>query len=172
MTIKTLRYWDANCCHGYLWNQADRQEACERVLADADAGNAIVVISAWTIAEVLHVKGDKRSFPKESTDKIRKFFRRSCFEVAQLDRMTAELAQDIFWEHDIMPRDALHIATALMAGVNFLETYEKRLIDMSRKLGGDPQLVVQLPGEDIERAMKEKAAKKLQGDLGFGSFAS
>ena len=149
MASKLRRYWDSACCFGYLWDQAGRADDCERVLKDAEEGNCEIVISALTIAEVLHIKGDKRMFPKSSGEKIRGFFRRTIFTVSDVDRFIAERAQDLFWEHDIMPKDAIHIATAIDAGVRYLETFDGSLIGKSRLVGGDPQLVIQIPGADL-----------------------
>lgn len=158
MRSKLRRYWDSACCFGYLQNQADRAEACERVLRDAERGNCEIVISALTIAEVLHLKGDKRAFPASSRERIRGFFRRDCFVVADVDRFIAEAAQEIFWTHDIQPKDAVHLATALTANVHFFETYDGHLIGKSRLLGGDPQLVVHEPGTDL--VAREAAASR------------
>ena len=80
--------------------------------------------------------------------------------MADVDRFIAEKAQEIFWEHGVMPKDAVHIATALAAGAHYLETFDGVLLDKSRKLGGDPQLVVQHPGEDLILAAPEAASKR------------
>lgn len=54
---KIRRYWDAVCCFGYLANQAGRREACERVIKEAQSGSCEILISALTMAEVLHLTG-------------------------------------------------------------------------------------------------------------------
>ena len=174
MANKLRRYWDTACCFGYLSNQADRADKCERVFKDANAGKCEIIVSALTIAEVLHFKGANRPFPTEMRHKIRDFFKRSIFVVADVDRFIAEAAQDCFWDHDIMPKDAIHVATALAVGAHYLETFDGTLIGKSRQLGGDPQLVIQSPGEDLFAAdLKALAAKKAsEGDSLFGSPAS
>lgn len=149
MASKLRRYWDSDCCFGYLWNQGDRQAACDRVLVEAEEGRCEVMISALTIAEVLHLRGDKREFRKESKDLIRNFFRRSYIVIADVDRFIAERAQDAFWDHNIQPKDAIHLATSLAHNAYYLETYDKLLLNLSRKVGGDPQLVTQNPGADL-----------------------
>lgn len=149
MGNKLRRCWDAPCCFGYLANQAGRAGECERVLRQAEEGDCEIIISALTIAEVLHLKGEKRGVPKESREKVRAFFRRSCFIVADVDRYIAEQAQEVFWEHGILPKDAIHVATALAVNANYLETFDAGLLKKSRQLGGDPRLVVQTPGADL-----------------------
>ncbi len=166
MASKIRRYWDSDCCFGWLTDQAGRKAQCDRVIVDAEVGNCEIVLSSWNFVEVLHFKGAKRPFPKDDTDKIRKFFNRSCFIVANVDKEIAELAQDLFWQHDIMPDDAIHIATALYSHANYYETYENSLLDKSKKLGGDPLLILQNPGADlIEAEKRAKAQLQLPGPL-------
>lgn len=160
MAIKPRRCWDTACAFGYLADQSGRAEQCQRVIDDAESGHSDIVISALTIAEVLHLKGEKRGLPSETRDRIRSFFRRSCFTVADVDRFIAEHAQDLYWEHQVMPKDAIHVATAIAAGAHYLETFDGVLLKKSRQLGGDPQLVVQNPGEDIVKAAAAVASKR------------
>jgi predicted nucleic acid-binding protein len=165
MANKIRRYWYSSCCFGFLLNQANRADKCGPILLDAEVGNCEIVISAWTMAEVLHKKGDKRPFPQESRELLRLFFNRSCFIVAEMDRFIAEAAQDVFWEHDILPKDAVHVATALVANANYLETFDGGLIAKSKLLGGEPLLVIQEPGDDRLKAEAKKAEKKSQIEL-------
>jgi predicted nucleic acid-binding protein len=170
MAIKARRYWDSVCVFGFLHDQAGRKSECERVLKDCDAGGSEVVMSALTLAEVLHLKGVKRDFPREMKETIRLFFKDPRFLVVDVDRFIAENAQDIFWQHNIMPKDAIHIATALASNAHFLETFDEPLIAKSRQLGGDPQLVVHTPGADLFTKDADKEAKgmlelPLQGPL-------
>lgn len=161
MANRIRRYWDSACCFGYLFNQDNRAEKCERILVDAEVGNSELIISALTLAELLHPKGGKRPFPKESRDRIRGFFNRSCFIIANVDKFMAEAAQDVFWEHDIMPKDAIHIATALAVNATYLETFDGGLLGKSKRLGGDPVLIIQQPGADLDEA----ATRQTQIDL-------
>ena len=121
MAIKTRRYWDTVCVIGFLANQDGRALQCGRALKDCDDGGSEIVISALTVAEVLHLKGIPRPFPREMRDKIRLFFKDPRFIIANVDPFIAERAQDLFWEHDIMPKDAIHVATALTSSAHFLE---------------------------------------------------
>jgi hypothetical protein len=61
----------------------------------------------------------------------------------------------------------------LASGAHYLETFDGPRVSKSRQLGGDPQLVIQEPGEDLRRAAAEKTAKKLSGgDLFSGPLSS
>jgi predicted nucleic acid-binding protein len=157
MASKIRRAWDSCCCFGHLRNQDGRAEACDRVLRDAAEGGSEILISSLAIAEVLHLKG-ARPIPREMRETIRKFFQRSYFVVADVDRQTAELAQDLFWDRGVRPKDAVHVATAILHGAQYLETFDDGLLTLSRQVGGDPQLVIQKAGVDLV----EKAAKKEQ----------
>lgn len=156
MASNLRRYWDSACCFGFLADQEGRRAACERVLDDAKAGGCEIVISGITIAEVLHLPGQGRTFPRRSRDLIRDFFKQSLFVFADVDRFIAERAADMYWDHGIGAKDALHVATALASEAHYLETFDGPLIGKSRQLGGDPQLVIQEPGADlIAKALAE-----------------
>lgn len=154
MMSKLRRCWDADSCFGYLSNQGDHQQECARVLTSAEEGNCEIVVSALALAEVLYLKGDgSTKLFKESRDKIREFFRRSCFVVVDVDRFVAEQAQELFWTHNgpngLMPKDAVHLATALQTNSTYLETFDGCLLGLSSKVGGNPALLVQRPGHDL-----------------------
>lgn len=166
MANKLRRYWDSACCFGYLNDQAGRAKECERVIKEAEVGACEILVSAFTLAEVLYLKGPNGgAFPKESRDKIRNFFRRSYIVVADVDRFVSERAQDVFWDYNVKPKDAIHVATSLIHAAHYLETYDEPLIGLSRKLGGDPQLVVQLPGADLDAKQEAKQKGLIQPTL-------
>jgi predicted nucleic acid-binding protein len=150
MANKLRRCWDSDCCFGFLANQSGRAEECAKVIEEAEAGRCEILISALAIAEVLHLRG-KHDLPKKSRDTIRAFFRRGIFVVADVDRGVAERAQDIFWDFQVLPKDAVHLATALAHNAHYLETYDGVLLGKSRLVGGDPQLVIQHPGKDLQQ---------------------
>ena len=77
-----------------------------------------------------------RKLPKERKEAVRGFFKRSSVVVRQLDRRTAEVAQDIVWDHGIKPKDAVHVATAILAGAPFLDTFDDDLIGHSGTIAG------------------------------------
>jgi predicted nucleic acid-binding protein len=67
---------------------------------------------------------DHEHLPKERSDVVRAFFRNSSIIVPQLDRSTAELAQDVVWDHGVTPKDAIHVASAIQSGVSRLDTFD------------------------------------------------
>lgn len=100
---------------------------CMGTLQAAEAGEVRLVVSALAIAEVLMLKGHP-VIPSERSQMVRDFFRKSWISVRQVDRTIAELAQDFVWDHEISPKDAIHVATAIHLGVPFLDTFDGPLI--------------------------------------------
>jgi predicted nucleic acid-binding protein len=125
------RYWDACAFLGWLRSEDDKWEGCRRVLDAAERGDVLIVTSALTIAEVLHTKGKER-IPAEHQEKVEAFFRHEYIVVRTLERGTAEFARRLVWAHGIEPKDAVHVATALVAkGVDRMHTTDGTLIKKS-----------------------------------------
>ncbi len=92
------------------------------------------------------------------------FFKNEYIAVQNVTREVAELARDLVWEKKIKPKDAVHVASAIVAEVAFFETYDKPLIRKSGKVGGliirepPPRKQPQLPfGEPNAARSKAKA---------------
>jgi predicted nucleic acid-binding protein len=128
-------YWDSDCCLGWLQDEVDKAEVCKPVLDEAEAGRLRIVTSALTIAEVLALRGRPR-LPDERRQAVEGFFRRSFFAVRSITRRDAERARDLVWEHGGAPKDPLHVATALQAGVNAFHTFDAELIRKSGAVAG------------------------------------
>lgn len=140
----TLRYWDADAFLGWLRAEPDKEEGCRAVIAEAQADKLKIVTSTLTLAEVLWLKGNA-PIPAADREKVRSFFRHRWIALVQLDRSTAELAQEVVWEHGVRPKDAVHVATALKTQVEQLDTFDRAL---QRKSGevGTPPLKIGPPG--------------------------
>jgi predicted nucleic acid-binding protein len=141
---RPIHYWDSVCGISYLREDAGRFEACSKVIEAAESGDIEIALSTLTIAEVLHLKGEPRLTP-EMRDVVRRFFRRSMFMVVSVDRQIAERAQDLFWDHGIKPKDAIHVASALRANASTLDTFDDGLIGKSELIGGEPPLIICRP---------------------------
>lgn len=139
------RYWDANAFIGWLAEEADKVEECAAVIRAAEEGKTLLITSALTVAEVLWMRGEQR-IPAESAETVQRFFEHEYIVVNDLDRRLAEQAQKLVWHHDIKPKDAIHVATAIDATVNRMETFDESLIGKSGKVG-DPSLEIGRPNE-------------------------
>jgi predicted nucleic acid-binding protein len=117
---------------GWLQDEEDKSAACEQVLIDADAGNATIITSALTIAEVLAVKG-KKPIPKDRRNLVTAFFKRDYIEVLSITRRMAEAARELVWDAGIDPKDALHVATAISADLTEIHTFDVKLTESVNK---------------------------------------
>ena len=143
MTAADRRYWDADCFLGWLLAEADKEEQCRVVLEAAERGSVLIVSSALTIAEVLAIRGR----PRIGDDRraiVEGFFRNEYIVIRNLTRRVAELARSMVWDHGVAPKDAVHVATALDAGLVLLNTFDRDLCGRSGRIGS-PSLIIEPP---------------------------
>ena len=91
--------------------------------------------------------------PADKRQQVVNFFKRSYIIPLSITRRIAEASRELVWDHGIEPKDALHVATALKAKVDILNTFDQSLIGKSLKVG-DPKLLIEIPSV-------------AQGDLGL-----
>lgn len=139
------RYWDSNAFLGWLMEEDGRVEECQAVIRAAEEGKTILVTSALTIAEVLWLRGEPR-IPADRAETVQRFFEHDWIVVNDLDRYLAEQARHLVWNNSIKPKDAVHVATALDAQVDRLETFDEPLIAKSGSVG-EPPLEIGQPNE-------------------------
>jgi predicted nucleic acid-binding protein len=138
------RCWDSVCCLGWLKGEPDKIPACQSVLDLVDDGKVEIVVSTLAIAEVLWLKGHDK-IPPDNKEKVRAFFRRSSFLIAGVDLATAELAQELVWNHGVHPKDAVHVATALLLRCVSLDTFDTNLWKLNGVLGEGLKLRIGKP---------------------------
>jgi predicted nucleic acid-binding protein len=119
-------YWDScNFISLISEDEAKRADVCERILEDAEKGLVQIVTSALTIAEVVRPKGGP-AFTAEKAEKIEAFFYHEYILVYDVTRGVAEDARNLSLRYGLKPRDAIHLATALSAGVEALQTWNRK----------------------------------------------
>ena len=138
------RYWDSATFLALLREEAGRVDKCRAVVGEAQAGSLVIVTSTLALAEVLMLRGSE-PIPRSNAETVRRFFRNRWIVVYELDRTLAERAQDVVWDHGIAPKDAVHVATALDAEVEQLDTFDGSLTGKSGTIG-DPPLRIAEPG--------------------------
>lgn len=146
------RYWDSDAFLGHLQGDPDKASACAGVLEAAESGRIMIVTSALTIAEVLYIRG-KSKIEKHGRDKIAAFFKQPFISVVNVTRDISEMAQDIYWDSGIMPKDAIHVATAITYKVPVLNTFDGDLLNKNRALG-TPPLRIERPYEPGQTNLK------------------
>jgi hypothetical protein len=116
------------------------------------------------------LKGE-RKVPASRAKQIEAFFRNRWIVVRDVDRFIAEDARQLYWDKNVTPKDAIHLATALRQDVviDQFDTFDKGLIKLSRTLGdpplaiGHPNLPEQLPFEAPE-ASEDTAESAPEGE--------
>jgi predicted nucleic acid-binding protein len=129
-----LRYWDSVAFLAYFLAEKGRVDSCEAVLEEAEKGKILIVTSALTLSEVLALRGAKRLVPRPKMKaRVIDFFKNEYIAVQNVTREVAELSRDLVWDHGIKPKDAIHVASAIAAGVTVFETYDRPLITKGNK---------------------------------------
>lgn len=146
-----LIYWDSDAFLGWLQAEPGKSDLCAGTLKRADQGEVLILTSSLTIAEVLWMRGAP-AIPQEKAEIVRKFFRRSYMRIRNVTRAVSESAQDLVWIHSIRPKDAIHVATALDAGVAALETFDEGLIGKTGTVG-KPSLLIRKPIEPAQKGL-------------------
>lgn len=150
-----LRYWDSDAFIGWLAGEPDKVHECRGVIRAAEKGELRIVTSSLTLTEVIKLKR-KPALGREHEQTINEFFKHEWIVVRQLDRFTAEYARELVWEHNFDPKDSIHVATAVRAGIPHLDTFDAKLIKRSGKIGdppiiiGRPDVPEQLSLDDVE----------------------
>ncbi len=157
-------YWDACLFIDVLQkvNQA-RVDACQELIVKAKNKSLIIVTSTWTITEVnkLDALGKAGMLPEDQSKMILDFFENPYISLRQLDRETAELAHNLCRTHSLTNADAIHVATALVAKVPVLYTYDaakgkrKGLLTHNLKIG-DPPLRIEMPPDPAAKTLFDK----------------
>lgn len=146
-----IRYWDSSAFIAWLLDEAGRVEECRAVIAAAKEGRVVIVTSALTLAEVVKLR-HRPPLPREKDRQIRDFFKHEWIVVRELDRTTAEFARELVWDHGCPPKDSVHLATALRAKADRMDTYdEDDLLKLSGRTGSPP-LLIGRPGEMVQMA--------------------
>lgn len=118
-------------------------DECRGVIVAAEEGRARIVTSSLTLVEVIKLKKHP-PLARDREHMISEFFLHDYIVVRQLDRFLAEQARRLVWYEGIDPKDAVHVATALRAKVEQLDTFDKGLIKKAGTLG-DPPLAIGHP---------------------------
>jgi predicted nucleic acid-binding protein len=127
-----FRYWDSVVILGFLKEEPDKIDVCRQLLHEAQNGNFKIVTSAISLTEVVHLRHMQRLNP-ETESKIKAFFEHEFIIVRAVDRRTAEKARELMWRyHDqkLKHADAVHAATASLANVDVLNSYDDDLLNL------------------------------------------
>jgi predicted nucleic acid-binding protein len=91
--------------------------------------------------------------PVNEARKVQDFFQHEWIVVRELDRATAEAAREVVWNNSVKPKDAIHVATALLVHgqtpLDQLDTYDDDLLPLSETFGIPPLKIghPEIPGK-------------------------
>lgn len=108
-------------------NGVDRWRIAEHILRHARNGVYSVVISAATLAEVHKPRGGAL-LTKQQDDQVLSFFEHEFIQIVDVDRMLGEHANRLCQKLHINPFDAIHVASAIRAGCDYLLTWDNKLL--------------------------------------------
>lgn len=158
MTKPTRVYWDACAWIAYIARETaiplkngateNRFAMCETVLRGARDGKFEIVTSAFTLAEVCK-SPDVLSSP---VDNLPAFFERSYILIVPVDLSIGRRAQTMQASGliSLKPPDAVHLASALRAEVDQINSFDKKILSLNGKIpsrAGAPMRICK-PGED------------------------
>ena len=124
------RYWDSSVFLALLRPEEERAQKCEGVIKMAENGELQVITSAITLTEVIKLKGSTR-LKKEQENIIKLFFQNEFIIVRNVDPFVAEQARHLICEHPYLnPKDSIHLATAQLHKLTFLDTFDDDLIKL------------------------------------------
>lgn len=158
MSKPTRIYWDACAWIAYIARETaiplkrggteNRFAMCEGVLRGARDGKFEIVTSAFTLAEVCR----SPQVSSSPVDNLPAFFERSYVLVVPVDLSIGRHAQTMQASGliSLKPPDAVHLASALRAEVDQINSFDRKILDLDGKIpsrGGAP-LQICKPGED------------------------
>ena len=143
-------YLDSNFYLDYLIGGRDWHGALHAIVEAWRRGDLAVATSALSISEVLYLRRDDESprwrLPPEAEPRVADLFspvppRR--FILVEVSRMVAERSRELVWDLGVEPKDAIHVASALLVRAPVMFTSDRRL--QNKKAGGDPPLRIEHP---------------------------
>ncbi len=134
-------YWDSCVFIHALQQTPDLAPVLKVVITSAQSGDLVIVTSTFTLAEV--IGRPRRSFTAADEKLVRELFENPYIVVRDLTRPIATEARRIVVEHGLKPPDAVHVATALDAGVAVFHTTDghggkRGLLDANGRIGSPP----------------------------------
>lgn len=132
---RELRYWDSACFLAVMKNEPLGAQ-CDGVIQSAETGQLLIVTSTWTLTEVIRIK--KMTAMTETDDEIiRGFFAKEYIALRAVTEEIGHMARRLVWKQGYSPKDAIHVATALDAKCDVLDTFDKQLIRLGSPAGSN-----------------------------------
>lgn len=140
------RLWDSSVIIGALSQDYEIALVCEEIIQQAQRGETEILVSQFAKAECAYL----RMTPYEDAERmIAEFFARRYVVAVELDDRVATLARHLVRKYlnnpKLRPPDAVHLASAIVAGVPFLETKDPDLLRLDGMEGGATPITIRWP---------------------------
>jgi predicted nucleic acid-binding protein len=140
---RTRRYWDANVFVALIKGEEGRADVVEVVLEAAQRGETEIYTSALTLVEVVKRPDGEAPVSEQDEDTIRAYFQHEFIVIVPFTADMGEGARELHWHRGLRWRDAVHVATAIRARADVLETYDNQLLAISEQVGDPPLLIAE-----------------------------
>jgi len=127
------RYWDASCFITLLNNEEGALD-CENILNEVKESKSILYVSPLVQVEVVRPRGSSQPLAPQTRSKIQAFFKNDYVKWRLIDRGIGDSAQELCWDYNLHPRDAIHLAVALDLECHLLETYDPDLLKLNGRI--------------------------------------
>lgn len=125
------RYWDSSVFLAWLLPEPENADKCKGVISLAEGGDLRIVASTITLTEVVKLKKSPR-LKKEQEEIIKLFFDNEFIILRNVDYFVAEYARNLIWAHShLKPKDSIHLATAHILQLEFLDTFDEDLLKLN-----------------------------------------
>lgn len=140
------RLWDSSVVIGYLAGDYGIELVCEEIIQQAERGETEILVSQLAKAECAYLRDESYG---DAERMIAEFFARRYVLAVELDDEVAALARHLVRKYldisKLRPPDAVHLASAIVAGVPFLETKDPDLLRLDGMEGGATPITIRWP---------------------------
>ncbi len=150
-----LYYWDADCFVSRLTGDPDRAPVLNAIIDAARAGQVRIYSSSLVLVEVLEAEA---TYPTEVEAAIQRFFRSRFVPLVAVDQVVARIARDLRRKHGLRVPDAVHLASAIHAGVSELRTYDIDLLRLDGQLPRKVLLRIKEPSFQLQLPLPSEGA--------------
>lgn len=142
MSHPERRYWDSTVFLALIKKEPGRVEECETILRMAERGECQLWTSAVTLAEVVRPRHKGSiALTEAEEEKIASFFANPIIHFVDFNPAMGALSRKLQWRFGLLVRDAIHVACALGARADVIESYDPdfRRVD-PKQVSGRPEI--------------------------------
>jgi len=146
-------YWDTVVFVYRIQERPEQIESLRRITNAAEAGEVEIATSTFTCCETASLWSRDLSEADQETI-IRDFFDNPYIILQQVTRDVGQVARQAVRSLGVKGKDAVHVASAILAGCSELQTYDERLLRKSGQFGAPP-LLIRKPEEYVAERDRE-----------------